>query len=105
MIDWKRIADLKEELGEDDFEEVFDIFLDEVGDGVQGLDSTLEASALEAILHSIKGNAVTVGFAALADLASEGEINASRGINVALAPIIAAHQQSLAAYADGPNAS
>ena len=102
MIDWTRINDLKDELGEEDFEEVFEIFLDEVQDSVDSLKNTPESTALEAILHSVKGNAITVGFSKLAELAGAGEVKAGQGVSVNLQEIAAAHTDSKAAYACGP---
>lgn len=102
MIDWTRIDDLKEELGEEDFEEVFEIFLDEVQESVDSLDADPSGAALEAILHSVKGNAVTVGFSKLAELAGAGEIEAGQGSQVNLSEITLAHTQSKDAYASGP---
>ncbi len=101
MIDWTRIDDLKEELGEDDFEEVFEIFLDEVQESVDSLKAAPTGQALEAILHSVKGNAVTVGFSKLAELAGAGEINAGQGTDVNLLDIATAHDLSKEAYASG----
>lgn len=102
MIDWTRIDDLKHELGEDDFEEVFEIFLDEVQDSVDSLKNAPKGAALEAILHSVKGNAITVGFSKLAELAGAGEVKAGQGSDVNLQEIAAAHSESKTAYACGP---
>lgn len=102
MIDWTRINDLKDELGTEDFEEVFEIFLDEVQESVDSLASTPTGPKLEAILHSVKGNAITVGFSKLAALAGAGEVNAAQGSTVDLAEIIAVHKTSKDIYASGP---
>ncbi|MEL7211231.1 MAG: Hpt domain-containing protein [Pseudomonadota bacterium] len=101
MIDWTRIDDLKEELGDEDFEEVFEIFLDEVQDSVDSLEAAPTGQALEAILHSVKGNAVTVGFSKLAELAGAGEVNAGQGADVNLQEITVAHTLSKEAYISG----
>jgi hypothetical protein len=37
MIDWKRVEELKEEIGADGFAEVADMFLDEAEGAVQAL--------------------------------------------------------------------
>lgn len=102
MIDWTRINELKEELGEEDFAEVFTIFLDEVQDSVDSLTATPSGAELESILHSVKGNALTVGFSKLADLASVGEVLAGQGKSVDLDEITNAHSQSKAIFAQGP---
>ncbi|WP_224824289.1 Hpt domain-containing protein [Cognatishimia sp. MH4019] len=101
MIDWTRIEDLKMELGDEDFEEVFRIFLDEVQDSVDSLETAPTNQTLEAILHSVKGNAVTVGFSKLAELAGAGEISAGQGADVNLQEIISAHRLSKDAYLAG----
>lgn len=101
MIDWTRIDELKDELGEDDFEDVFSIFLEEVQESVDSLKESPTGPALEAILHSVKGNAVTVGFSTLADLAGAGEIKAGQGAAVDLMQIYQAHAKSKEAYSAG----
>ena len=101
MIDWTRIDELKEELGEEDFAEVFDIFLDEVQESVDSLEGVAQGAPLAAILHSVKGNAVTVGFVELAKLAGEGEQRAERNETVDTRPISTMHVSSKAAYAAG----
>lgn len=101
MINWARIDELKEELGSEDFEEVFEIFLDEVAESVAGLQAAAGGDELAALLHSVKGNALTVGFRDLAVLAGAGETATLNGEKVDVATIATVHTQSIAAFAAG----
>ena len=47
MIDWKRVAELKEEIGADGFVEVADMFLDEAEGAVRALVAGLAPEELE----------------------------------------------------------
>ncbi|QYZ69158.1 Hpt domain-containing protein [Neotabrizicola shimadae] len=69
MIDWLRMAELRDEIGQDGFDEVVDVFLEEAGEVVIRLDRgpTLED------LHFLKGSALNLGFVAVAQLCQEGE--------------------------------
>lgn len=79
MIDWKRVDDLREEIGPDGFAEVADMFLEEADQAVQALVRGLTADAVAAQLHFLKGSALNLGLAELAALCLEGERMAVRG--------------------------
>ena len=68
MIDWQRISELEQDLGKDELPELIHVFLQEVGEAISALDTPTEAD-----LHSLRGTAATLGFAQLADLATQGE--------------------------------
>ena len=72
MIDWTRVGDLRREIGEDDFLEIVDVFLEEAEETVEHLLSA-DISDLGALLHSLKGTALNLGFADLAGLCAQGE--------------------------------
>jgi histidine phosphotransfer protein HptB len=55
MIDWKRVEELKEEIGIDGFVEVVDMFLDEAEGAVRALISGLPEGEVEGQLHFLKG--------------------------------------------------
>ncbi|WP_417718698.1 Hpt domain-containing protein [Salipiger sp.] len=80
MIDWQRVSELRDEIGSEDFDEVVDLFLQEVGSSLADLPSAAgDASALEPLLHFLKGSALNLGFKTLARLCQAGEFAAGAG--------------------------
>lgn len=83
MIDWARVAEVQAEIGNDDLDEVIDLFLEEAADTVAGLEAGLDGSgapdrAAQA-LHFLKGGALNLGFAELAHACTAGEFAIARG--------------------------
>lgn len=78
MINWDRVAELREEVGEEDFEEVVELFLDEVDAEVDNLCNDQDATALASLLHFLKGSALNLGFQEFSDLCSAGERRAGQ---------------------------
>lgn len=68
MIDWTRVKDLHEEVGSRDFEEVVTLFIDEVETALGRLDG----DPTREDLHFLKGSALNLGFAALAQACRDG---------------------------------
>ena len=79
MIDWQRINELKSEVGEEDFEEIATLFLEEVDGAIETLSADVSPEQLSADLHFLKGCALTLGFEALANLCRDGEKAANAG--------------------------
>ncbi len=79
MIDWKRIEELRAEVGEEDFTEVASIFLEEVDETVARIRNDQNPNSLEQDLHFLKGSSLNLGFTAFSSLCYEGEIAARRG--------------------------
>ena len=79
MIDWKRVEELRREIGPDGFAEVADMFLEEADQAVLSLAQGIASDAVEAQLHFLKGNALNLGLADLAQLCQEGERKAAFG--------------------------
>ncbi len=80
MIDWARVRELHDEIGAEDFQLVADLFLDEVGEGIDAIPAAAQSpSAMAEQMHALKGAAANLGFAALADLARAGEQAAMAG--------------------------
>jgi len=79
MIDWKRVEELRDEIGADGFVEVADMFLDEAEDAVRALLSGLPPSEIEGQLHFLKGSALNLGLSDLAAICQEGERKAAGG--------------------------
>ena len=79
MIDWARIRELREEVGEDDFEEVVELFLEEVQCALDRLKTLTSRDTLEQDLHFLKGSALSLGFTAFSVLCQTGERLSSQG--------------------------
>ncbi len=79
MIDWKRIEELKDEIGPDDFIEVVGIFLEEVDEVINRLKQNSDEAALEADMHFLKGSALNLGFDSLSVYCQAGEKAAANG--------------------------
>lgn len=73
MIDWNRVAQLREEVGPEDFAEVVDIFLQEVDEEIENLSSTPPGAGLSEKLHFLKGSALSLGFEEFSALCETGE--------------------------------
>ncbi|MGH1464026.1 MAG: Hpt domain-containing protein [Cognatishimia sp.] len=103
MIDWAQIAELKAEIGADDFTEVVEIFLDEVDEAIAALGNTAPGDHLESALHFLKGSALNLGFKDFAKLCQIGELSASRGMadQVNLSEIRECYRKSRVAFLEG----
>jgi HPt (histidine-containing phosphotransfer) domain-containing protein len=72
MIDWKRVAELREEIGTDGFAEVAEMFLEEAETAVAALTGGLPPGEVEGQLHFLKGSALNLGLAELAAICQQG---------------------------------
>jgi histidine phosphotransfer protein HptB len=100
MIDWKRVQDLRDEIGEDDFLEVVAMFLEETDEVVACLVAAPSPESIEGRLHFLKGSALNLGLAELAALCQIGEKTAALG-NAALVDldtVIASYTSSRAQF-------
>ena len=79
MIDWSRVNELRDEVGAEDFEEVVELFLEEVEEVIARLRNAPELSQLEQDLHFLKGSALSLGFKAFSDLCQTGEKLSAEG--------------------------
>lgn len=73
MIDWSRVKELQSEIGEEDFAEVAELFLEEADEAITRLRQHGNAAARQADLHFLKGSALNLGFSDLARLCHDGE--------------------------------
>lgn len=80
MIDWARVKVLREEVGAEDFDEVVELFLEEVDEVTTRLKSNKDTSELEADLHFLKGSAMSLGFSAFSELCQTGETQSAQGL-------------------------
>lgn len=100
MIDWDRLRDLRGEIGDDGFDEVVAMFLEETDEVVGRLSADGGAKALESDLHFLKGSALNLGFSDLAALCQDGERTAALGgTEIDLDRVRAAYQASKSALA------
>ncbi|MBN8629242.1 MAG: Hpt domain-containing protein [Rhodobacterales bacterium] len=106
MIDWKRVAELREEIGADGFAEVADMFLDEADGAVRMLAAGLPADEVEGQLHFLKGSALNLGLSDLAAICQEGERKAAAGQGDAVdtAQVAAIYRASRASLLGGLSA-
>ncbi|MCK0151251.1 Hpt domain-containing protein [Marivita sp. S6314] len=80
MIDWTRVAELRDEIGAEDFEEVAELFLMEVEDSLSRLDAgTGDAVQMQELMHFLKGSALNLGFSDVSTLCSQAEADAAQG--------------------------
>ena len=71
MVDWERVRALRDEIGAEDFDEVVALFLEEADPAIAALSG--EGRAGPDALHFLKGAALNLGFAALADHCAAAE--------------------------------
>ncbi|MBU0642731.1 MAG: Hpt domain-containing protein [Alphaproteobacteria bacterium] len=100
MIDWSRVDDLRDEVGDEDFREVVDLFLDEVDEVIERMKHHPTHSSIEKDLHFLKGSSLNLGFAAFSSLCAAGERAARNGEaeTVDLGQIFDAYAQSRATF-------
>jgi HPt (histidine-containing phosphotransfer) domain-containing protein len=99
MIEWERVEELKEDFGDEGFQEIIEIFLSEVEEAINQLPNVTDDSAASDQLHFIKGSALNLGFSDLANLC-EPRLQGGR---IAKAPEVAAcYQTSKATFMSDP---
>ncbi|MFN3937592.1 MAG: Hpt domain-containing protein [Gemmobacter sp.] len=101
MIDWDRVRALREEIGQDGFEEVVEMFLDEVDAAVARLEAVGSSAALEEDLHFLKGCALNLGFEQLALLCQQAERSAGAAAAVDVGAVIGSYRAARAAFLAG----
>ena len=100
MIQWSRVNVLRDEVGAEDFEEVVDLFLEEVEEVIQDLSADSSASQMEQHLHFLNGSALNLGFQTFSDLCQDGERKSAKGETgtIDLAAIVDGFEQSKALF-------
>jgi HPt (histidine-containing phosphotransfer) domain-containing protein len=103
MIDWKRVEELRDEIGADGFAEVADMFLEEAEGAVRALLRGIPAEEVEGQLHFLKGSALNLGLSELAAICQDGERSAAVGeaalVDVSL--VASVYRASRAAFLGG----
>ncbi len=72
MINWDRISELREEVGEDDLAEVLGLFFEEVEEVLEKLPSA-DAQDIPGHLHFLKGSALNIGLSGVSGLCRDEE--------------------------------
>lgn len=78
MIDTTRVSELKREFGDDGFEEVLAIFVEETGPVVDRL-SRGDSTDPAADLHFVRGSAENMGMNRLTEICRHGEAEVAQG--------------------------
>ncbi|MDX1743299.1 MAG: Hpt domain-containing protein [Ruegeria sp.] len=100
MIDWSRVRLLRDELGTGEFDEVVQIFLDEVQETIDRLQKDTNRLEFEQNMHFLKGSALSLGFDCFSKLCQDGERIAAAGKadDVDLPSILKMYQDSRAKF-------
>lgn len=98
MIHWAKVVELRDDVGAEDFNEVVELFLDEVEETIVNLGAN--GRSLEHDLHFLKGSALNLGFIEFSELCRIGEADAAKGAadSVDTGAIIASYQASKSAF-------
>lgn len=101
MIDWSRVDELCSEVGDDGFDEVVSLFLEETDEAITRIGQDL--GNLRSDLHFLKGGALNLGLNALALLCQEGERYCAEGHepDFDLAPLRQLYAESRQALVQG----
>lgn len=97
MIDWHRVSELREEIGDEDFAEVAALFLEETDAAIAAF-PTVSSTTAAAHLHALRGSALNLGFAGLAGLCQTAEVAATDGAQIDRTAIIDLYAASRAAF-------
>ena len=99
MIHWDRVDELRSEVGEEDFAEVVEIFLEEVEEVVDRFRQN-DQSALAADLHFLRGCAMNIGFDQFSQHCENAERAATSGTvsNATLLGIVESYDKSRAEF-------
>ena len=108
MIDWARVTELRDEIGAEDFDEVVEIFLEEVEEIILLIRTNVPNDQIEGHLHFLKGSALNLGFRAFSALCQQGETQAAQGAydRIDLPAVVTSYEQSKTVFlADLPKLS
>lgn len=103
MINWDRIKELRTEIGDEDFSEVVQIFLEEVEEGLTLLKACKTVEGRRKSLHFLKGSALNLGFQSFSSLCQTEEITASEGLGnqATLDRLVTCYEKSKRAFEAG----
>lgn len=72
MINWDKVRELRDDIGAEDFNEIIEVFLEEVETELATL-SCKPAAQLGASMHFLKGSALNLGFQEFSEKCHAGE--------------------------------
>ena len=101
MINWDRVSELRDEVGDESFAEVVTLFLDEVDEVLARLRAAETTESYRADLHFLKGSALNLGFRGLGALCHDGQMPASAdagGRTLHLAKLLSTYDRSKAEF-------
>ncbi len=98
MIDWARLTELKDEIGEEDFLEVAEIFVEELSEVMERLEADPSA-ATQSDFHFLRGSAANLGFAGFAEACAQAEAAIGGGAQVDMGPLAKIYADSLSSAA------
>ncbi|KUJ77383.1 Hpt domain-containing protein [Ruegeria profundi] len=100
MINWSRVRLLRDELGIGEFDEVVQVFLDEVQETIDRLQKDTNRIEFEQNMHFLKGSALNLGFDCFSKLCQDGERIAAVGKagDVDLPAILKVYEESRAKF-------
>lgn len=103
MINWNRVHELRDEIGAEDFDEVVELFLEEVEQVIDRLRSSPDPATLGQDLHFLKGSALNLGFQNFSGLCQSGETASTEGAadSVNIAEILNSYEMSKQAFQEG----
>lgn len=79
MLNWDRIGELRDEIGEEDYSEIVELFFEEVETAIARLSHPGTPPERESDLHFLKGSALNLGFRKLGELCTTAEEHAAGG--------------------------
>lgn len=96
LVDIDRLTELRDEIGPEDLEVVVSAFLEEADEAIALLSRVGETDGLAAQLHFLRGAALNLGLAALAECCRLGEASAQAGRpgDMDLAALLALYDRS-----------
>lgn len=96
MIDWARVKTLRDDVGVEDFDDVVEIFIEEVSEMVERLRDAPQIETLGDDLHALKGSALNLGFTEFSALCQIGETLAAQGRadDIDLPPLLECYDNS-----------
>lgn len=100
MIDWDRVRDLNEDVGEDAFEEVILLFFSELAAVLDALSEAGATGSIPEKLHFLKGGAANLGFSDFVALCLEYEKQLPNPLD--MAPLLTCFAKSRAAFLQDP---
>jgi HPt (histidine-containing phosphotransfer) domain-containing protein len=97
VIDRDRLEELRQEIGEEDFSEVADMFLDEMADSLATLCAATGPLG-PGVFHGLRGSALNLGFTDFATACTEAEKRANAGQSVDVAHLDRLYRDSVKAF-------